>query len=193
MVESLTMSLSLSTVSPSAEEYRLSQAYWTLLPFKPYTTGLEKVVAAQTFLVHLLSRSEGVGAPWKLARWLYRSRYSRLYPETGLLLLNSRFTCYEDEEEAKATVRASMNAREIISVAEKVAQLINDPSISKAVRQMWLGDYIEEVARWAMEGPGSVVLFLTECLNFDSIPIVEEVEGPPVMKVEFDNDAWTQS
>jgi hypothetical protein len=43
------------------------------------------------------------------------------------------------------------------------------------VRQTWLGDYVEEIARWAMGGPESAVLFITECLNFEAVPLVEEV------------------
>ena len=61
------------------------------------------------------------------------------------------------------------------------------PRLGQAVRQTWLGDYVEEIARWAMSGPESVPLFIAECLAFEKLPVVvEEVEGPPVIRIGED-------
>jgi len=46
-----------------------------------------------------------------------------------------------------------------------VAAHINNPVVPSAVRWLWLGDYSEQLARWAMGSPEEAVLFLRECLN----------------------------
>lgn len=47
-------------------------------------------------------------------------------------------------------------------------------AVCQAVRQTWLGDYVEELARWAMGDPGSVPLFITQCLAFERLPVVSQ-------------------
>jgi hypothetical protein len=52
-----------------------------------------------------LDRAKGAGGPWKVAKWLYRSRYAYLYPPTGVFMLGSRFTCYADQVPRRRTRR----------------------------------------------------------------------------------------
>jgi hypothetical protein len=92
--------------------------------------------------------------------------------------------------------REKLDKGGIMEAAGAVADMVNHRAISKvrgaamhgcesvvpndhvvglggqAVRQTWLGDYVEELARWAMGDPGSVPLFITQCLAFERLPVV---------------------
>lgn len=72
----------------------------------------------------------------------------------------------------------------ITKLAELIADALNDPAIRPSIRMIWLSNYVEHVAVWAMEniqeyfakraGPRSsftdtekAVLFIRQCLDFD--------------------------
>ncbi len=48
-----------------------------------------------------------------------------------------------------------------------MADAVNDPAVPLPVKVIWLENYVETVAKWAMGNAGDIVLFIRECLNFD--------------------------
>ena len=73
--------------------------------------------------------------------------------------------------------------------ADYVAQTVNQKGVSSAVRWMWLGDYVEQIARWAMGDPDQAVLFLLECLDMDDKIQVSEVTADALCVVTV-SDRW---
>jgi hypothetical protein len=58
----------------------------------------ERVIGAQVYVMHFLSRIEGLKSPKKYAENHYKSRYSVLYPKNGLYMRkNNKFNCYSDQ------------------------------------------------------------------------------------------------
>lgn len=55
----------------------------------------------------------------------------------------------------------------MIRIASFVAEAVNDPAISKPVKILWLQNYVETIASWAMGSAAESVLFIRECLKFD--------------------------
>ena len=65
----------------------------------------ERIIGAQVYLMHFLSRVEGLKSPKKYAENHYKSRYSALYPKNGLFMRkNENFKCYKDQEEYQESV-----------------------------------------------------------------------------------------
>lgn len=97
--EALTLSLSLDVLSVSKEQLLLMPADHMGLPFagEQVATKEQRIVSAQVFLVHVLSRVQGFTSVLKYARSLYLSRYAALYPEDGLFLQRSTFQCLRDQ------------------------------------------------------------------------------------------------
>lgn len=97
--EAATLSLSVDVLSVSKEQLLLMPADHMGLPFKEeqVATKEQRIVSAQVFLVHVLSRVQGFTSVLKYARSLYQSRYAALYPEDGLYLQKSRFQCLRDQ------------------------------------------------------------------------------------------------
>lgn len=55
----------------------------------------------------------------------------------------------------------------IVSLAEIIADAVNDPAVPKPLKLMWLGNYVEHVAKWAMmKKSDNVVVFIRNCLAF---------------------------
>ena len=97
--EALTLSASLDVHSVSSEQLLLLPLNHMQLPFqtKHASTKSERVVSAQVFIVHVLSRIRGFKSVLKYAQSLYQTRYSALYPEEGLFLQRSEFSCLRDD------------------------------------------------------------------------------------------------
>lgn len=101
MVHSEAHSLSavLDVLSVSLEQRLLLPAWYSELPFAQAAllSSEERIVSAQVFLVHVLSRVHGVASVLKFARALYQSRFAALYPEEGLFMQRSAFQCLRDQ------------------------------------------------------------------------------------------------
>jgi hypothetical protein len=99
--EAVSFSVLLDVLSVSLEQQTLAPAYYLQLPFASALTQSkeQRLVAAQVYLVHVLSRVHGVTSVAKVAQALYRSRYAALYPENGLFLRKSKFQCLQDQPE----------------------------------------------------------------------------------------------
>lgn len=195
--------LSLSIVSPSAEESRLAEAYWTPLPFggaaiSKSTDPEARGVAVQTFLVHLISRLDLV--PRRFSRKLLRSRFTPLFPDSSLGLLRDESSssglgalegggCLAQDEGRQAKLRGKLPKKAIIRSSEEVARLLRVQELqSTGIAEVWLGDYAEELIRWAVGSMG-VPTFLRRCLDVERLPLEaleplpEEVEGPSVLHI----------
>lgn len=81
-----------------------------------------------------------------------------------------------------------MNPDQVERVASAVAQRINAlGQSSEALKWLFLGNYVEQIIAWAWRGGAlsNVALYLRECLHMKAkINVVEEVEGPPVLKMD---------
>ena len=68
-----------------------------------------------------------------------------------------------------------MNKLSLQNSAQYVADILNDQGISQGVRWIWVGDYVDRIARWAMNDPSKAPLFISSCVNFDKkVPVVRE-------------------
>lgn len=97
--ESHSISVILDVLSVSLEQRLILPAWYTELPFDPQAlhTTEQRIVSAQVFLVHVLSRVQGVSSVLKFANALYQSRFAALYPEDGLFMQRSTFQCLRDQ------------------------------------------------------------------------------------------------
>eukprot|EP00598_Pedospumella_elongata_P000332 CAMPEP_0184973120 /NCGR_PEP_ID=MMETSP1098-20130426/5014_1 /TAXON_ID=89044 /ORGANISM="Spumella elongata, Strain CCAP 955/1" /LENGTH=515 /DNA_ID=CAMNT_0027495551 /DNA_START=241 /DNA_END=1788 /DNA_ORIENTATION=- len=209
--EALALSVSLDVLSVSQEQLLLLPAEHMGLPFQEadVATKEQRFVSAQVFLVHVLSRIKGFKSVRKYAESLYDSRYAALYPESGLFIQRSNFQCLRDNTKLYNRIVRKLLPESIEKAAAFVAQRLNDPLLhsslqmyddneadneprpnpQRGVRWLWLGNYIEQIARWAMGDPEEVVLFIRECLNMDTVlEVIEEVEGPGAVKMEPQED-----
>ena len=60
-----------------------------------------------------------------------------------------------------------INKELLIKIAAFIADAVNDPAIPRGVKTLWLENYIEVIAKWAMGNADDAVLFIRTCLNFD--------------------------
>ena len=124
---------------------------------------------------------------------MYNNRYSQLYPENSLSLQklesNSKFLplCSADSGDSDASYATLVNQvvdkvgkERITKTAEVVADAVNDPAVPTAVKMLWLSNYIESIAAWAvMDKPEQAVVFIKNCLNYDR-KLEVRVSFPPV-------------
>lgn len=88
--------------SPSMEQVKLLEALSMRLPFPGSLTNDEKIVYAQVYLVHVLSRIHGLSSIRAYANKLFQARYSVLFPENSLYMQQQTFQCFADQEEFHA-------------------------------------------------------------------------------------------
>lgn len=132
-VEALDLSMSLSVVSPSAEEGHLSRAYWMPLPFRKVANSTaERAVAVQVYLVHLISRLPSVSSPREFATELYETRFAPIYPESSLSSILSdsagvsgQDLCLARKPKTHAKIRKKLPKRQMIHIADQVAKVLN--------------------------------------------------------------------
>ncbi len=153
-----------------------------------------------------------LSSPKTFSSRLYKSRYESRYPQHSLFMQQQLkdFTCYRIRtssatsingtdgtigsesmnEEIVNKVLRKLDRRLIESRAQFIADCFLDPSLDTepaAVRLTWIENYIERLAYWAMGGEGDVYragLFVLQCLDQkDMLNVVEEVEGPPVIRL----------
>lgn len=162
------LSVALDVLSASHQQLLLAQADQLPFPFlQSNQTREERAVSAQVFLAHLLSRVREVASIRKYATVLYASRFAALFPRQDRRVRESAFTCLKDDPARHSAVVGGLDRERVLTAAERLAAAANDPSVAPAVRWLWLGDYVERVARWAMGGPEGVPLFLLLCLDME--------------------------
>eukprot|EP01038_Epipyxis_sp_PR26KG_P008472 gene8472-11454_t len=166
--EAITLSITIDILSISNEQFSLAEAYNMPIPFDKVDSFAERVIAAKVFLVHVLSRVNLIKTIRKYSRQLYKSRFSHIYPENGLFLQKNTFSCYNDEVELQQSIIESMDKERVIRAAQFVSDRLNSPLLSPGIGMIWLNNYVEQIARWAMNDADSSVVFILECLNYNS-------------------------
>jgi len=121
----------------------LLEAYNVGLPFKGLDMSSQevRVLASQIYLVHVLSRIHGVVSPKKYSRALYKSRYSRIYPENGMYLqkqaLKNGFRCFREKEdvlrETVAKLRDGIEGQQAAGAVERAADFVAERGESESV------------------------------------------------------------
>lgn len=180
--------LSLSVVSPSWEEAHLSKAFFAPLPLSPFTTPTQKKMAVQMILVHVISRVNKMGSPEIFTAFLYNDRWANLYPE----LEGVRDECFSKDE--KAAFQIAMGKlqddeelqMQIQDAATEIANVLNNDLLNQGVRMAALGDYIEQLAVWAVaeeQGEGKpVAQFILNCLAVDNLEIAQKWDGRSTLR-----------
>ncbi len=170
------VAISLSVVSPSWEEAHLSRTEWTPLPIGSIDTHVEKVVSAQAILVHIISRVKTLGTPKLFSDFLYEDRWRAMYPEHVEYGECLGASDAEEADKFLERVQGTDLGERIETSAKEIGKMINDDMINQGIRLTFVGDYVEQLARWAV-GPDKVAGFVRNCLQFEMLEFVEEVEG----------------
>lgn len=171
-VESLTLALSISVPSPASDEAKFSEAYWHLLPIGAFRDPLHKQVAVTTYL-KLLIGSVSIGRSFEeFVQRLYRHRYrplqSQQHPDDLKASSSSNakaFRCASSEL-SEAAIESFMqdHMANFTLAAKQVSSVIDSCDASPAVKEIFCGDYTEQLVRWAV-GPAYVGLFLNTCIQ----------------------------
>jgi hypothetical protein len=144
-----------------------------------------RVVACSIWLVHVLSRIDGLPTPASLGRQLYQSRWESISPRDSLRMQSfPDMGCGVDAPQATVDILIPMLTRNVPTRSQHVADqvnLIKDPHI----RLQWSMNYIELIAKFAMSDPSAVPNFIEQCLDMDSKIIIEQ-EGPDVLRPDKD-------
>ncbi len=181
------LSLTLDVLSVSKEHLLLQNIWHMQLPFNndTITTKNGRIVSAQVYLMHLLSRLHGFESPKRFSKLLYKIRYSKLYVENSLFMQSERnkFQCLRDTPSAHMDIVRKLDSNFIESTAQYAADLIQKNNfITSSIKWLFIGDYVEHIGRWAMGNPDETVLFIRECFQFDhKIDVVQEEPGPNVL------------
>ena len=140
-----------------------------------------RVVACSIWLVHVLSRIDGLPTPASLGRQLYQSRWEAISPGDSLSMQGfPNMGCGIHAPQASVDILIPMLSRHVPTRSQHVADQVNlvkDPHI----RLQWSMNYVELIAKFAMSDPGVVPNFIEQCLDMDAKIIIEQ-EGPDVLR-----------
>lgn len=65
----------------------------------------ERIIGAQVYLMHFLSRVDGLKSPKTFAQNHYKSRYAALFPRNGLFMKkNDKFKCFSDQVDYQESI-----------------------------------------------------------------------------------------
>ena len=162
----------------------------------------------QSLLVHLLSRLDhyskqtGFRSPRQFAETLRLTRFAALFPATGLDALRRSAAagggagggglCASQNASRVAEIRKLMPKKKIVSAAKTLVELLNVAELTDTgILDVWLGDYVEELVRWATGSSSEAVSdFLQDCLDVDGLPVgtlekqdAHAVPGPDVIRL----------
>lgn len=100
------LSSMIDILSVSKDHYQFLEALYTPLPFfkQKNMTLDERLIYTQVYLVHLLSRIEGLSSIRQYSRALYRSRYGRIYPKDSMYFQSQDFQCFKGNESYHSSV-----------------------------------------------------------------------------------------
>lgn len=132
------------------------------------------MMAAQTVFVHLISRVPSLGSPAVFSAFLHETRWAGLEGEGG-----EAGECFAGEEREEAERVADGWERDgselgakLSEGAAEVAKIVNDELVSNGLRMNFVGDYIEELSRWAV-GQERTGRFIRDCLAYDNVEVAE--------------------
>jgi hypothetical protein len=171
----------LDVLSPSIEQLIIAEASYLRTNFSVFDEGGsdEKIAAVQMYLVHIISRIDGLPPPKQYAASLYESRYASLYHSDSLAArkLDALLNCDIDDEVRMSKVVAKISKERLVALAEVVAGAFNDDAITLPLRWEYFGNYLETIISWAMQDLKTsmigesdterVALFLRRCMNVD--------------------------
>jgi hypothetical protein len=171
-VESLTMAMSISVTSPAHLEAAFSEISWQTVPFGKFASLKGgKAVAVKLYLGLLLSSLQEVQCIGDMnlesfSKYLYSSRYAALYPPDKLDSTRpGGFLCPRfPKEGTELHVAVQDSSGDFSAAAKKIAGLLDKVEAPVQLRREFLGDYVEELVRWAV-GPANVVFFIHDCLR----------------------------
>lgn len=95
--EAQTLSATLDVLSASMEQVAILEALSIELPFSKNLSLAQRIIHGQVFLVHVLSRVQGISTIRQYGRMLYTTRYEALYPADSLAIRDHKFHCYRDQ------------------------------------------------------------------------------------------------
>jgi hypothetical protein len=169
-IESVTLALSLSVISPAAIEAALAEAFWQPVPFgECKATPHKRKLCVHYFLSLLVAEVLPLEESLAMfAKGLYYTRYSPLYLLTGPSNASAICEGYTEDEDGKALLRQHTKkfAKSVNAIWGILSEIPNPP---KNVFTLFLRDYAEQVIRWAV-GPDQVAEFLFHCLAEMSLP-----------------------
>jgi hypothetical protein len=179
LVETLSLSVGVSLVTPSSEEVRHSEALWHPAPFDPAWSTEERMRHVAGYIRQLVRATEGMtgdgttgdaAADLFVRRALTEGRWRHFAPRldeiaarNGTAPLPRSAACTADaaRQPAKSAADAERTAELAKCAAEAAAHLnaVPDPD----VRAVGLANLIEELARFAAGGPLRMLDFLSMC------------------------------
>lgn len=164
-VESLSTSLSLSVTSPTSIEAAFAEIYWQNLPFGAFSnTRSTKSLVVQLFLALVIDKSHFKMTLREYSKWLYDSRYHPLYSQRMMDQTPTNFRCTSyPAEGSELDILLTQHSDGISEAALHAASLLNNMNIPIALQMTFVGDYVEEISRWAV-GVDYTMAFIRECL-----------------------------
>ncbi len=132
----------------------------------------ESIICTQVYLVHVLSRINGIQNIQTYANNYYYSKYELLYSKQSLYMNNkyaNQFHCYGNEPIFHKEIVRSLNRDLIETTAELIANKLNSPNVlSSSMKWLWLSNYIDSVLRKVYGSEtsyGEIALFIKKCLD----------------------------
>eukprot|EP01041_Mallomonas_annulata_P004618 gene4618-9174_t len=184
-VESFTLSLTLSIQSVSYIEMQFSKIYWHPLPFGLFQNKLSyRIMALKTYFSMLLDECDCSIELSSLALWLYNSRFKILYNENIFFNLHNNKTLlslcppappdYDDDSNTNSSSSNNIEYSESLqlikdnlsnfqSASSNTGSLLKSMNTSYEIKRNFLGDYLEQLVRWAV-GAHNTALYLKRCL-----------------------------
>jgi hypothetical protein len=164
-VESLTLSLSLSILSPARLSAALAEIYWENVPFGEFQGSRELRTRAVglylSLLVDKLSSSIYDGTLKEFATEVYETRFATLDMRHKVFHKNG--TCF-GLIDVNTTALMNTNRAQFEQGASNIAAMMERLEADSAVKIIFLRDYLEEITRWAV-GPDYTASHIRDCLE----------------------------
>jgi hypothetical protein len=164
-VESLTLSLSLSILSPARLAAALAEVYWENVPFGEFQGSRELRTRAVSLylslLVDKLSSSIFDGTLKEFASEVYETRFATLNMRHKVFHKDG--TCFGPID-ANTTALMDSNRAQFEQGASNIAAMMERLDAASAVKVIFLRDYLEEITRWAV-GPDYTASHIRDCLE----------------------------
>lgn len=176
-VESVTMSLSLSVLSPSLLEAELAEIYWNKVPFGEFSSSRAlRSRAAAAFLSSVLNSCAEfipvhceVGDIFRtvgprsfsncFAEDLFEFRFKALFP----IPEESPFECWTTDSQADYDKLVDEHRDKFQASSFNIAMQLRKLEADAGVKRTFLRDYVEQIGRWAV-GPSITHSFIRHCL-----------------------------
>jgi len=153
-VTALDLSISVNIWSDSKEFLIMDGILKSALPFEDYWSNQDKALTVKKYIMHLVEGVWGKARSPRILKDLLDVRYQQfmtvLIPSIGFEFCGNEGSVVLDDD----VLLKSVN-----NVKERFLEILND-----SVRSMMMGNFIEELANWAV-GVNNVGMFLASCFN----------------------------